>query len=366
MSKRKEMLEEAKKQLDSKVKETNRLIDELGNFAYSLDNVLKIIQEQFDKIRNVPSELKTQYNKIKKEHLLWLKQVDEIVSAYNAKIKINVSSGGAGTTLGVGIATLGPTAAMSIATTFGVASTGTAISTLSGAAATNAALAWLGGGTLATGGGGMVGGSQLLGLAGPVGWTIAGIAFLASGVLFFISRKKRNRLLDLFIEISERDIKKYDLAIVELNERISRIQKETNLLNKAIINIGTFGTDYDTMTEEQQYTLGSYVNLMNASTQLLINPILGLQPNVSEADVDDFFISHSGGKKDKKASIVYLANMLYGIETDESDRKMLRKCFKKSKDFRKQMNLEKSDIDLSLFNDVNDVINFTKQKKEKQ
>ena len=38
---------------------------------------------------------------------------------------------------------------MGVATTFGVASTGTAISALSGAAATNAALAWLGGGALA-------------------------------------------------------------------------------------------------------------------------------------------------------------------------------------------------------------------------
>ena len=49
-----------------------------------------------------------------------------------------------------------------IATTFGVASTGTAISTLSGAAATNAALAWLGGGALAAGGGGMAAGEAFL------------------------------------------------------------------------------------------------------------------------------------------------------------------------------------------------------------
>ena len=55
----------------------------------------------------------------------------------------------AGVGAGVAVVALGHTAAMGIATTFGVASTGTAISTLSGAAATNAALAWLGGGALA-------------------------------------------------------------------------------------------------------------------------------------------------------------------------------------------------------------------------
>ena len=46
--------------------------------------------------------------------------------------------------------------------TFGVASTGTAISTLSGAAATNATLAWFGGGSLAAGGLGAAGGAVVL------------------------------------------------------------------------------------------------------------------------------------------------------------------------------------------------------------
>ncbi len=70
--------------------------------------------------------------------------------------------------------------ATKLATTVGVASTGTAISGLSGAAAHSATLAWLGGGSLATGGGGMaLGGMILTGLtAGPalaiLGFTIAG------------------------------------------------------------------------------------------------------------------------------------------------------------------------------------------------
>ncbi len=79
-----------------------------------------------------------------------------------------------GTAMGGAVAALGPTVAMAVATTFGVASTGTAISALTGAAATNAALAWLGGGVLAAGGSGMVGGNALLAMAGPVGWIIAG------------------------------------------------------------------------------------------------------------------------------------------------------------------------------------------------
>lgn len=83
---------------------------------------------------------------------------------------------------------------MGIATTFGVASTGTAISALSGAAATNAALAWLGGGALAVGGGGMAAGNAFLALAGPIGWAIAGVALVASGLMFWKSAMIRKKL----------------------------------------------------------------------------------------------------------------------------------------------------------------------------
>jgi hypothetical protein len=69
---------------------------------------------------------------------------------------------------------------MSLATSVGVASTGTLIGGLSGAAAWNATLAWLGGGSLAAGGGGMALGSLVLGgiTVGPAvligGFVLAG------------------------------------------------------------------------------------------------------------------------------------------------------------------------------------------------
>lgn len=65
--------------------------------------------------------------------------------------KKSMAGVGAGVAGGMAVASLAPSAAMWVATTFGTASTGTAISTLSGAAATNAALAWLGGGAAAAG-----------------------------------------------------------------------------------------------------------------------------------------------------------------------------------------------------------------------
>lgn len=250
---------------------------------------------------------------------------------------------------------------MGVATTFGVASTGTAISSLSGAAATNAALAWLGGGALAAGGGGIPAGTALLALAGPIGWTIAGLSILTSIIFFWMAKSEKDRLEDLFLLIINRDTTKYQLAIVEINERISRIKDETMKLNTAIEDIALFGTDYDSMTEEQQYTLGSYKNLMEASTQLLVNPIKGLQPQFTIKKLNSIlkknqYLAAQEHCKKHKDLIVYIANLLYSIDTDESDRKLLSKSFRNNEEFRKKMNLEKSDLDLELFNIANEVL----------
>ncbi|MBP5197390.1 MAG: hypothetical protein J6035_08330 [Bacteroidaceae bacterium] len=361
MSKEKSEMQLAAERIASLVSLTNGKISELGNYAFSLNNVLTIIQKQFDKIRNVSSDTKRKYEQAKEIRIEWKQQVDKIEYDYNSATKVELSTGTAGTGLGVGVAALAPTAAMSIATTFGVASTGTAISTLSGAAATNAALAWLGGGTLAAGGGGMAGGTALLALAGPVGWSLAGAAILGSGLMLWITKSNKNRLEEVFKQICDRDENKYKLAIIELNERIKRIIDETAKLNDAIVEIGSFGIDYENMTEQQQYTLGAYVNLMYASSQLLVNPIMGLQPNYTEKDLDAFLSSNKVETEYllKKNIAVYFANLLYKIETDEKDRKLLAKSFKGNKQFREQMKFEKKDIDLGLFNLVDRALKFS-------
>lgn len=69
-----------------------------------------------------------------------------------------VTTGVKGTTAGAALA-LG---SMSAVSSFGAASTGTAIATLSGAAARNATMAWFGGGSLSAGGAGMAGGALTL------------------------------------------------------------------------------------------------------------------------------------------------------------------------------------------------------------
>ena len=360
MSKKKTALEIAKEEAGNAIKRTNSRIDELGKNTKNLYNSLTNIQALFDKIRNVPSEKRLQYENLKKLCLTWKQQADKIEADYNAAVAKSGGTAGGGAALGVGIAALGPSAAMGIATTFGVASTGTAISSLSGAAATNAALAWLGGGALATGGGGMAAGETFLAMAGPVGWTIAAVTLTIGGIMFWIAKQNKKRLENIYILISKRDVKSYDLATVEINERIAHIIDEIPKLHSAAEEIVSFGTDYSSMTEQQQYTLGSYVNLMLASTNLLVNPILGLQAKFTNDDLKRYESSLFGDEKilikpilnsfnvSQKGAIVSLANLLYKIDMDEKDKHILYKSLRKNKTFLESCKLEKKEFEESI------------------
>lgn len=352
---KKSELERVKAKVDGLVGKTNAEIAALGTEADGLYKALCDIQDAFDGIRNVPADKVLEYERLEKVRLEWKSQAEKIEADYNAANAKNAGAGAAGIGLGVAVAAMGPTVAMGVATTFGVASTGTAISALSGAAATNAALAWLGGGALAFGGGGMAAGEAFLAMAGPIGWAIAGAALLCSGAVFLKRRGDKKRLDRIFVLIGERDARSYKLAIAELEERIKRIKKETQLLRSAIADIQTFGTDYEAMAELQQYALGAYVNLMNSSTQLLVNPILGLQPKYTEDDFESFVAPLYG--KDRIAHyykcrrlIVMLANLLFRIQLDEADRKLLWKALRGNKDVLKAARVEKDDFDIAIVN----------------
>ncbi|NMA13144.1 MAG: hypothetical protein GX933_08205 [Chloroflexi bacterium] len=359
MKKNKTRLQIAQEQAESAIKKTNEKIEELGTHTSRLYDILNVLQNFFEEIKNIPNEKRLEYEKLKEIRLNWKQQAEKIESDYkNAAVK-NVGKGAVGVGVGVAVAAFGPTAAMGVATTFGVASTGTAISALSGAAATNAALAWLGGGAIAAGGGGMVVGKALLALAGPVGWAIGGVALIGSGILLWSGKKSKEKLEDIFTLISKRDVKSYELAIVELNERINRIIDESQKLNYSIERTVTFGLDYNSMTEAQQYELGSYVNLMNSSTQLLVNPIIGLQPKYNKGDLQRF-TAHNNKSIDNKqeALIVALSNLLYKINLDEKDKKLLWMSFKSNKKFLSSIEISKSDFKFSIIETVSDALNY--------
>lgn len=359
--KKKSKLKLAQDMAQQALNKTNEKIDELGMVTSRLYSELNRTQELFDAIRNVPSEKRLQYEELKQIRLNWIQQVQKIEKDYNEAAVKNAGAGAAGAVLGVAVVTMGPTVAMGVATTFGVASTGTAISALSGAAATNAALAWLGGGALAVGGGGMAAGEAFLALAGPVGWAIAGVAIITSGIFMWNSHNEKKHIEDIFTAISKRDVTSYELAIVELNERIVRIIDESNKLHEANSRIMTFGLDYNAMSEEQQFELGSYVNLMSSSTQLLVNPILGLLPKYTEEDFDKFIAGNTEELNEAsryKLIIVSLANFLYKIEINERDKKLIWKSLRKNKKMLKSFDISKKEFDMRIINTVMNALRY--------
>ena len=177
---------------------------------------------------------------------------------------------GAGLTTGAAVASLAPTAALWIATTFGAASTGTAISTLSGVAATNAALAWLGGGALAAGGGGAAAGGALLALAGPVGWTIAGAGLLAS-IALFTKKKLENREA---LEEALTAVKSNTATVRGMDAEIGDLLTRTTSIRASLAKtygeaLSTYGHDYLSLTSPQQSQLIALVNNTKSCAALL-------------------------------------------------------------------------------------------------
>ncbi len=143
---------------------------------------------------------------------------------------------GVGAAAGAAVATLGPSAAMAFATTFGTAATGTAISALSGVAATNAALAWLGGGALAAGGGGMAAGSAILAMFGPIGWAVGGIAVGTTSFLInWKNRKIAKQAIEMVKDITSA-IKEIKNTIDEINVSRDYILKKTTILENNIFD----------------------------------------------------------------------------------------------------------------------------------
>lgn len=363
MVKKRSKLQVAKKKAEVAEKKTNQKINELGRYTSDIYASLTAIQTLFNHIRNVPEEKRLKYESLKATCVNWKQQVEKIeLECKKAEVKA-VIQGAVGVGAGAVIVARGSTDAMGIATTFGAASyetAGTAIFSLSGTA-TNASLTCLGSGALFAGGGGVAGSSALFAgggsiatssafsaLTGPIGWTIVGLSVVISGLNFFKTKSDKERLENIYTLISNRDVKSYELAIVELSERIKRIVDENGKLEEAIAKIETFGTDYSQMTEEQQYELGAYVNLMEAATMLLVNPILGLQPKFSKQDFDKvcavereifkkYFQTH-------RNMIISMANLLFKVTLDDKDRKILAKFLRENKAFLESIQMTKKEF----------------------
>ncbi len=239
-------------------------MEQLGGHLYSkrCDCVTLIheIEILVNSIANRPKEFEKKVSEIRAAHEKFHETEAYAAEAIDAAVKSGASVA-AGVAGGAAVASMAPTAAMWVATTFGTASTGTAISTLSGAAATKAALAWLGGGALSAGGAGVAGGQALLALAGPIGWGITGVTTAASAVAL---GRKNKKIADEAIA----EAKKITATGAEVNEtsvKIQHLTDETVMLMDALKDMAQSnkplkGANYLELSEDEQYRLGTMVN----------------------------------------------------------------------------------------------------------
>ena len=273
-------------QLNKATKEYNKAYEQLNTKGASLlecrNNSLQNIEyteKLVNSIAKTPKEFEKEIKEIKviKEKF---KSALEYGKEQTKNLKKAAIGSGAGIGVGVAAASMAPTATMWVATTFGTASTGTAISALSGAAATNAALAWLGGGALASGGAGMAAGQALLALAGPVGWGIAGASIFASAALFIYSKFNANEKKKKEIETimnSTNSLKILSAQIESLTIKTNELSKQLSDLQSKAENLS--GCIYTNLTEEEKYLLGTLVN-NTKSLSKLISKVVGEDDDV--------------------------------------------------------------------------------------
>lgn len=233
---------------------------------------VRAVTDHINALANTPREFEVSLERTTMEIRSFEGKQDEIRRA-EAQAKRQAKGSAAGASLGalgVAVATMGPTVALGVATTFGVASTGTAIASLSGAAATSAALAWLGGGTLVAGGGGMAAGTALLALAGPIGWTIAGGAALVSvgvGATAAVKNKKAAHDLNTDRLEVEAAIRRFDATTAEVDALLELTVAQTEQL--AGLSSQVPAADYQSFSDDEKRLAAALVNANLTLAQLL-------------------------------------------------------------------------------------------------
>ena len=202
----------------------------------AVSNVVRPVEEYVALLANSPKEFDKSVAEFRVEADRFSGNVRDFETEAASSTKIGSATGAAGAMAGVGVAALGPSAAMAIA----------------------------------TGGGGMVGGSALMALAGPVGWGIGGAALVGSG-LYLNSRNKRfarvateQRIrVEAEIRLLRTALKEIEGIFERTEERIKGCLDELAWLN------GHAGGNYQRFSQGQKQRLTSLLDHIRPLSKLL-------------------------------------------------------------------------------------------------
>lgn len=238
----------------------------LSERKHSATEVVERVEAYVNRLANSPKKFRKGVAEFRVRADRFKDDVERLEQTAAHSTRVGNTTRAVGVLAGAGVAALGPSVAVAVATTFGTASTGTAISALSGAAAANAALAWLGGGALAAGGGGIAAGSALLALAGPAGLTVAG--FLLVGAAFYKHRRNRKCAQ----EAHERRMK-----VEEELRSLTAAKREIDRLDQLIAQHSDgCRADIDWLTEHAPRDYANFGDHQNKRLGVLINNIQAL------------------------------------------------------------------------------------------
>ena len=265
------ILDNAKEHLELCRKESGLSLEVLGGKKISvLDKEMTRFVQSFEKLKNVDFQSSVGIDELRldKQALEDLKKM----GGYAASIL----GGTVGGTLGGALTAFG---AYGLASTIGVASTGTAIAGLGGAAATNATLAFLGGGSLAAGGLGMAGGMAVL------GGLVAGPALAIMGLI--VGAKAKANLDNAYSNLAEgrKIAEELNTAAVLVNG----IRRRAYMFERLLVRlealffplvirmentIASRGVDFLDFTKEEQGSIACAGSLAGAIKKVLDTPIL--------------------------------------------------------------------------------------------
>ena len=206
------------------------------------NEVIQAVEDYLNLIASSPEDLDDSVGDLRIEADRFSGTVRHFETEAARSSKIGSAAGAAGAMAGVGVAALGPSAAM----------------------------------TIATGGSGMAGGSALLALAGPVGWGVGGAALVGSG-LYLNSRNKRfaREATEQRIKV-EAEVRSLRTALEEIEGISKRTEEQiTGCLDEIAWLRGHAGSNYQRFSQAQKERLAALIDHIRPLSKLL-NKEVGL------------------------------------------------------------------------------------------
>lgn len=349
MKKSTKELKSLNEELSSIEKMLELKIEHIGLRSERLLDSINKVQAVLDQISGIPSEKKEILKKVKKETT----ELIEIVT--NKKIGIQIAKLLSITGV-LGVKLMKEISIKNISLQQMVSQSGLlGISRINSIGLTTMFSFGIGSFSTLTGVGGISTLYMTVGLFGPIVLPTAAII----GTLTYQKKSYERKIVEkLNVEITNREINRNKLAIVEINERNERMDSEHKLIEDIVREILTFGTNYKKMNEVEQYKLGSCINVLNSSYQLIINPILSLQPYFKREDFFHYLniIKYSYLTDKERDLIIFFVNLLYKINLNQKDSKIIWKQYRNNEDFLEGFAVSKKDFDYSLMEIVDKIL----------